>query len=482
MSSRSAKQAARDRVVTVVQPSTVSSSAYDILCCVGSKHPDEEALISPEDSELQTQKSESSGCLGDCCKKCCLCSCGSCLCLLVLAIVTLVVLSLIPVSAFPNEVQLLLDPGSGFGSWTNLFLALNGVVTDLHERSSGHCPASGGVQDEISSQCIVDEAKFTAMNINSGKTRLPLVCGINAFDPRRLNKNWCDEAGIVFDNAGGPNSQCGTMIFGTTANLPTNKISGGQNAIVDFTGLYWMNNNTATEFIGEQLLTFGSSQSEPLTAEETSFFQGRDQGLLQWKGITQAVPSFKVELNPTNPDARWSYDDRCISSNGIMRMESFMDANNFMFYFWDNPTIYGEIEMKDWATQQIWTFEPQNSSNGQLPGNEAFRGIYNPQSTTPDSHSYMVLKVVNATGGGVISGTGEDYWTKFLGFLDKYCITSLFSWKNSCQCKRYCGLTQLNEVQGGCANIEWEGGLHWTPSQADAQAEAQQCCQCTECS
>lgn len=399
---------------------------------------------------------------------------------------SLLILSLIPVDVFPGEVQQLLNDPPGFGSWTNLFLALGPVIGDLTARGNGQCPASGGVEDDINEQCIVDKVKFEAVDINSGRTRLPLACGINAFNPRRLNKKWSEEAGLEFDSTGGPDSVCGTMIFGSSDNLDT-KISGGTGAIVDLTGLLWLNNNSATQYIGEQLMTFGSSQSGSLTAEEVSFFQSRDQGLLQSKNITQAVPNFKVQLNPTNPDARWSYDSRCISSNGIMRMESDLGANEFTFYFWENPgnykqPVYAEIDKRNWADDQIWSFEPLVQSNGQLPGSEVLRGIYDPQSTTPGSFSYLVLKILDSTGGAVKSEAGEDHWTKFLDFLDKWCIKSLLTWKNECQCKRYCGLEQLNEVQGGCQDIEWVGGLHSTPSQQDAEKEAQKCCQCTECS
>merc|ERR1712019_168728 len=97
---------------------------------------------------------------------------------------------------------------------------------------------------------------------------------------------------------GGPNAVCGTMIAGTHQNLPTDKIKGGRHAVVDLTGFLWMNNNSATQHIGEQLLTFGASKSESLSEEEISFFKNRDQGLLKFKGITEAVPSFKVQLNP----------------------------------------------------------------------------------------------------------------------------------------------------------------------------------------
>lgn len=394
----------------------------------------------------------------------------------VLVLVLIVVLTQIPKEVFPKELQILLSKGAGFGGWTNLLLGLNGVVDDMMRP----CPPHRGVQEDIPQQCIVDLAKFQALQLNSGRSRLPPVCGINAFDPRRLNKQWCDEAGIQYDNTGGPDAPCGTMISGTTANLPTTKVDGSAGSIVDLTGLFWMNNNTATVHIGEQLLTFADSVSEPLSPEEMLFFTERDQGLLRFKEITQDVPDFKIELNPNNPDARWSYDDRCISSNGIMRLESNLGANKFTFYFW-NPsgspgqTVYAEINRHDWAKEMVWTFEVQPGSDA------AFRGMYGARSTEPDGNSYLVLKVLHAEGAPVINQDGINNWEKFLGFLESQCITSLFTWKNQCQCQRYCGLKQLNIVQDGCQNSAFHSGWDVAPTQQQAKLTAEECCQCTEC-
>eukprot|EP00930_Biecheleria_cincta_P032058 TRINITY_DN22242_c0_g1_i1.p1 TRINITY_DN22242_c0_g1~~TRINITY_DN22242_c0_g1_i1.p1 ORF type:complete len:475 (+),score=72.83 TRINITY_DN22242_c0_g1_i1:85-1509(+) len=416
------------------------------------------------------------------CRRICGCCCMTFTILLVLVIVLIVVLSQLPVEMLPKEVQVLLSSGAGYGSWTNLLLGINGVVDDSLEA----CPAHRGVQENIPPQCIVDLAKFQLAQINSGKKRLPLVCGINAFDPRRLNKQWCDEAGLKFDNAGGPDAPCGTMVFGTAANLPTTEVDGGAAAIVDLTGLFWMNNNTATEHIGEQLFTFAGSTSEQLSQEEITFFRERDLGLLRFKGITQDVPDFKITLNPKNPDERWSYDDRCISSNGIMRLESSLNANDFTFYFWKNSgtpggPVYAEIDLHDWAKETVWTFEVQAMGGVLKPGGAAFRGIYSARSTEPDGHSYLVLKVLTDGGQAVTTEDGTDNWNKFLGFLESKCITSLFTWKNNCQCKRYCGLKQLNTVQDGCQSFVMRSGLDYSPTQQQANLTAVDCCQCTEC-
>lgn len=417
-----------------------------------------------------------------CCMRICRCCCMTFTILTVLVLIFLVVLSQIPVDVFPQEVQVLLSNGAGYGGWTNLFLGLGGVIDDTLKA----CPAHRGVQENIPPECIVDLAKFQLVQVNSGKERLPLVCGINAFDPRRLNKQWCDEAGLKFDNLGGPDAPCGTMIAGTAANLPTTKVDGGVAAIVDLTGLFWMNNNTATEHIGEQLFTFAGSTSEPLSQEEVSFFTERDQGLLRFKGITQDVPDFKIKLNPNNPDERWSYDDRCISSNGIMRIESSLNANDFTFYFWKSSgmpggPVYAEIDLHDWSKDTVWTFEVQGTGGVLTPGDAAFRGIYSARSTEPDGHSYLVLKVLDDGGQPVIIQDGTDNWAKFQGFLESKCITSLFTWKNNCQCKRYCGLKQLNIAQDGCQSFVMHSGLDFPPTQQQANLTAQDCCQCTEC-
>lgn len=396
----------------------------------------------------------------------------------------LIILSLTPTDVFPKEVRLLIEDPPGFGSWTNIFLALAGVFDDYNARrleDTGNCPSFRGIQEYISPDCITDAVKFKAADLNAGKERLPVVCGINAFNPRRLNKKWSHDAGIKFDNTGGPNAPCGTMIAGTEDNLPTDTIKGGTDAVVDLTGLFWMNNNTATEYIGEQLMTFGGSKSENLSEDEISFFTNRDQGLLKFKGIKEAVPSFKVQLNPDSDDARWSYDDRCISSDGIMRIESSSGANKFTFYFWDQPepdsggVIYAEINKHDWASKDIWTFEVQRD------GSSAFRGIYSPKSTASTSLSYQVLKVLNAHGEPVVSGDGTDQWEKFLTFLDQWCIGSLLTWKDSCQSKRYCGLKQLNTVQNGCQTLEFDWYLKWTPSQSTASETADECCESSQC-
>merc|ERR1712232_1053331 len=125
--------------------------------------------------------------------------------------------------------------------------------------------------------------------------------------------------------------------------------------------------------------------------------------------------------------------------------------------------------MKNWANEDVWTFEPT------IDGTSAFRGIYKPRETTPSPLSYLVLKVLTAGGEAVVNPDGSDNWAKFLSFLSEWCITSLLTWKNECQCKRYCGIDQINSVAGGCQSIEWDGGLHFTPSQKEANSTAEKC-------
>merc|ERR1719382_412421 len=97
-----------------------------------------------------------------------------------------------------------------------------------------------------------------------------------------------------------------------------------------------MYDNLATTALGEELITFGESESLPLTEEEITFFTYSDPTLRHSLGVYDPAPQFKVQLDPKRPDNRWVYDDRCMSTDGLMYMEMGMGANSFVFYFWEH--------------------------------------------------------------------------------------------------------------------------------------------------
>jgi len=332
-----------------------------------------------------------------------------------------------------------------------------------------------GVHEVLDGSCYLSGA---APEPPSGVRTSPL-CGIKAVNPRRLSSTWSEAHGYVYDGLGGPNSQCGTLISSTADNTPP-----GLHTL--FPGLWWLNDNWATTALGEQVVTW--AHATPIVPN-VSFANLNREPIEMYVPNAPAEPSFAVR-SATLPDDRWSYDDRCISSNGIMHSETPLETNFFEWYCFVPSTAVGSAfvcqigyanVVADWTQAQTWYI------SGTVGGTSARRHILDVGSLQDNDYSYSPLQITAS------DGSETEHFERFVSWFEETSgATSLLLWQDNCLASRMCGLDQINLNRNGCARTEkaqheeqplaalsrllWPLFVSRTDTEEEAALQAEECC------